>query len=82
MPKMKELSYSIDCYERDALFLVEVEKYEKAKVIIDKAYSDWCNPDENPELHDVCCEEYICSQLSENEICHAYVGSVSWEEEE
>ena len=61
-----EIIFYIECFDRYLLVTVEKRDEERTKLIMDKAYAFWVSEDE--KVGDVCCEEYICDALRENQI--------------
>lgn len=54
----------IDCYERSLFILWNGSKTEaEVQREADAAYDRWVHVDENPEVEDFCCEEYIVAEL-------------------
>ena len=61
----RKLEYEVACYER-TLCVAWDDSRSEADVYraLDEAYDRWTNPEEHPELQDLCCEEYMLSELS------------------
>lgn len=76
MSHNKEIfEYDIYCLDREAYFIIPYEDLEKAKHIIEKAYFKWAE-NEAPEVHDECCEEYICNCLKDNNIDYEFIEDI------
>ena len=68
---MTRIEYYLWCFDRSLILEVKTEEVDIITQILDESYDFWIDNEE--EVGDSCCEEYMCECLAKIGFCFKWI---------